>query len=146
MGGHPVAETTAERVLAIMTETVPDDYDMSLQLADTSELVEELCGGSGYTDSRMETIKRWLTAHFVSIDIAQVQQDNISRLQSTVFGKVGLAFDQTRYGQQAKLFDTKGNLAALENGQEIIKKFPVGVDGLLYLGRPKKIPRYIPPV
>lgn len=105
--------TTASLVRAINGEIGTDaDLDPFIDVA--NELVTELCTASGYSDARLEKIERWLAAHFFCVDEPRNTRERVGGIAVSPQGKVDLLFDNSLYGQHAKLLDTAGNLAALE--------------------------------
>ncbi len=106
--------TTPEAVAKII------EVDTSLRsLADilepfietASQVVTDVCGGSGYTDEKFELIERWLAAHFYGCFDPQLQGETAGPVTATYFWKTGYVLNQTRQGQQAMLIDTDGSLA-----------------------------------
>lgn len=86
-----------------------------------NELVEEHCasatkadGSLWHTDERLELIERWLSAHFAAIYSPRVRAESVSSLNTVFESKIGFGLDLTRYGQQVKLLDSSGALAALD--------------------------------
>ena len=67
-----------------------------------------------YTDTELELIERWLSAHFYCILDPRSIRDQVSSLQTQYENRVDLGLDITRYGQQAKLLDVNGGLARLD--------------------------------
>lgn len=116
-------DTTVEAVVKILD---PDSVDGMQEAIDNEELnidfaletakmqVDDLCADSEYSDARMELIKRWLSAHFVCIPLPKTKQEAAKGLTETYEGQTKLGLDFTRYGQQAKFLDYKGNLAAVD--------------------------------
>lgn len=76
-------------------------------------LVTELCASSGYDDTRLELIERWLAAHFYSVRDAGRLTERAGPVSKQIESRVDLGFDVTRHGQMAMRIDTAGNLAAL---------------------------------
>lgn len=78
-----------------------------------AELVTEHCTDSNYSSTKLELIERYLSAHFYAVRVGVVRSEKAGDVSQDVFGKVDLYLAQTKYGQQAILLDSKGNLAAL---------------------------------
>lgn len=83
-----------------------------------NELVTELCTASGYTDTRLELIERWLAAHFYAIRDLRRANEKAGSVGESFQYKLGLNLAVTMYGQQVMLLDTAGNLAALNKQAE----------------------------
>lgn len=88
------------------------NIDYALEAANAQ--VTDLCTDSGYSDARLELIERWLAAHYASVSLPKTKQEAAKGLTETYEGQTKMGLDFTRYGQQAKGFDYKGNLAVLD--------------------------------
>lgn len=122
-----MARVTADDVLAILD---PEDFELDENgdpvfpfestIRPANILVTEVCGftGSGYTAAHLKEIETWLAAHFLRIPFPQLVREEVSTLREVYQQEVKTGFDQTRYGQMAKLIDFKGYLAAMENAQQ----------------------------
>lgn len=87
----------------------------------SNELVTEVCvpftngdGSAYYSATRLELIERWLAAHFYAIRDPRLSHESAGSVSASYQNRVDLGLDQTTYGQQAKLLDTKGGLASLD--------------------------------
>jgi len=117
--------TTSEAIQKIMEvdTTVITDFDPFITTA--NELVTECCGDvSNYDDTRLELIERWLAAHFIAISDVRASMEKAGSVSASYDRRIGLGLDQTTYGQQAKLLDTNGGLASLD------QKMKRGIGGL----------------
>lgn len=101
-------------VLAIM-DTALTDEQITPFLEAANELVSAILSNEGYGDNLLKNIEVWLTAHLVSSRDPQVQKEKIGKAEATYHGQSGLGLDQTPYGQNVKLLDYKGKLAALSS-------------------------------
>lgn len=81
----------------------------------------------GYSDHRLLLIETWLAAHFYSIRDRMLSQDNAGPVGEQTPAVLGLGLKQTTYGQQARLLDTAGAMAVLENGMDKYSKIPLGL-------------------
>ena len=117
-----MARTTASEVQTII-ETDPSiivvDADLDPFIAVANELVTELCTGTAgptpvYTATRLELIERWLSAHFYAIRDPRTTSESAG-VSASYESQVDLGLALSRYGQQAKLLDTHGGLASLDN-------------------------------
>jgi hypothetical protein len=93
---------------------VEDDVNVEQFMEVASELVEEICVPLGYSDTRLELIERWLSAHFVSVKHARLTSESAGGISESYWSSAGMCLDLTPYGQQVKLLDTLGGLAALD--------------------------------
>lgn len=109
--------TDAEAVSKINTE-VDDSIDLDPFIEIASALVDEVCTDSDYSDARLELIERWLAAHFAAVNDPRTTLEHAGSVRVFFEGKSGLGLDFTRYGQQAKIIDTAGNLAALDKNMQ----------------------------
>ncbi len=105
--------TDAERVRKILYDPLEeDDYEPHIEAA--SLLVDELCVDTSdhtYTDARKEMIERYLAAHFFTVQTGQVTEEQAGPVREKVAFKIDLYLNNTKYGQQAIVLDTAGNLA-----------------------------------
>ena len=74
-----------------------------------------------YKSSAYVQIETWLAAHAYHILDPQRVREEVSTVREVFQQQVDLGMDQTRYGQMAKLLDTQGWLAGLDNAQKEIK-------------------------
>lgn len=79
-----------------------------------SALVDDVCVPLEYDATRLELIERWLSAHLFACANPRVQAESAGPVSATYQARVDLGLDLTAYGQQVKLIDTKGGLAALD--------------------------------
>lgn len=98
-------------------------------------LVDERCvtlgdgSPTGYSDTRLKEIVRWLAAHFYSCRDPRATSESVGSIQQQFTFRPGMRLESTWHGQQALVLDTKGGLAALNNGLgEVQQEFP-GVTG-----------------
>lgn len=111
---------------------VDEEDDVSPFIESANMLVTDVCTNSGYSDAKLELIERWLSAHFYAIMRPRAFLEQADVIREQIESKVGLGLDVTRYGQQAKLLDTAGNLAALDNTNDVVLSTK---RTLLWLGR-----------
>lgn len=109
--------TTDEAVRGIID--LDDDFDTTPHIEAASSIVDSTCIlKSSYSDAQLELIERWLSAHFCAIQDPRATYDQTGAIMSSYESKVDLGLSLTRYGQQAMIIDTDGNLAALANAQK----------------------------
>lgn len=108
--------TTQEKVEAIID--VDEGVDLTPFIEVANELVTECCVDSGYSDSRLEKIETWLSAHLYAIKDMRPASESIGGVSINYQYKVGLYLEATMYGQQAMMLDTCGNLAELSKRME----------------------------
>lgn len=113
--------TTAAQVKAIIetdSSIIVADADLDPFILVANELVTELCTGTAgptpaYTGTRLELIERWLAAHFYCVRDPRSTSESAG-VSVNYENKVDLGLSLSRYGQQAKLLDTAGGLATLD--------------------------------
>jgi len=137
-----MARTTPDLVKAIID--VPRGRDVTPFIGFATALVDDQCLLSGYDDTRLEQIERYLAAHFLSLSFNRTVRSNaVSGAADQGFDPVETDYDlrNTVYGQQAILLDTAGNLAALTNTMKVVKKaLPSGRSGFRWLGSAEWLP------
>lgn len=109
-----MARTTDIAVAGIIE--VDNEISLTPFIDAANLLVTNVCTNSGYTEATLEMIERYLSAHFYLLRDPQIRS-------SQIMGGTGEAYEQistdlglsvTKYGQQAKVLDYKGNLAVLD--------------------------------
>jgi hypothetical protein len=115
--------TTTEAVIAILdpdgiegltTLVENEELDLTPFIEIGSLLVDDVCSDSDYSATRLEHIERLLACHFYSVSLPKTKQEAAKGLTETYEGQTKLGLDFTRYGQQAKVIDYKGNLASID--------------------------------
>lgn len=130
--------TDDSSVQAILAD-VDTDVDMSPLIEAASGMIDDNCLESGYPSSKLERLETWLSAHLYESIYGRVQSEQVTAgssagLRIAYFLKNGLGLDQTVYGQMVKRLDNKGNLAALDNALNTIKK-PLLTPSVTWLGQ-----------
>lgn len=109
--------TTAEAVATIIE--LDEDIDLEAFILTANELVTEVCVPLEYSDTRLELIERWLSAHFYAIRDMRTASEQAGSVAASYQYRVGLMLANTMYGQQAMLMDSKGGLASLSKSMEM---------------------------
>jgi hypothetical protein len=110
--------TSASAVEAIIEVDSSIPLDPFMETANL--LVNRICvpakneDGTPYftDDAELEVIERWLSAHFYAVRDPRIQFEAVKSLMTRFESKVELNLNNTRYGQQALVLDTSGELAA----------------------------------
>lgn len=128
-------DSAVQAILADADTTL--DYSPFIEAA--SMMIDDNCLSSDYTSSKLERLETWLAAHLVECVYGRVQSEQVTAgssagLRLSYFLKNGLGLDQTVYGQTVKRLDNKGNLAALDNVLNIVKK-PLLTPSVTWLGQ-----------
>lgn len=120
-----MARTTESQVESIIE--VGDDDDITGFIESANVVVTDNCvtypdgTATGYSDATLEMIERWLAAHLYAVMRPSNLQEEIGGPAATAKevrdSKVGLGLDLTRWGQQVKLFDSKGTLTTVGKGK-----------------------------
>lgn len=105
--------TTSENVGDIIELDASIDPTPFMLVA--NELVTELCLASGYTETRLELIERWLAAHFYTNRDPRSTDEKAGPVSVTYQSAVDLNLNSSHYGQTAMMLDTAGNLKTLNN-------------------------------
>lgn len=118
--------TTSAAVEAIIE--VDSDIPLAPFIETASALVDEIPAGD-LTDTRLELVERWLSAHFYAIRDPRTTRERADRIEQTFQSRVGLGLANTHYGQQAAILDTTGTLKALDStGQRTVSVTWLGKD------------------
>lgn len=108
--------TSASQVESVVE--VDADIDLEAFILTANEIVTEVCVPLEYSDTRLELIERWLSAHFYKIRDQSVASEKAGPVAASYQHKVDLLFMQTKEGQMAMSLDTKGGLARLQKALE----------------------------
>lgn len=121
-------DVDAVRAIADVDDSFIDaDEDMDPFIEASNILVDWLvtkqvaASAASYSSKQLRNIETWLAAHFYCIKDAQRVREEVSTVREVFQQQVDLGLDQTRYGQMAKILDTQGWLAGLDNAQKDIK-------------------------
>lgn len=109
--------TTAALVRGI-NEEIDTAADLNPFIDAANEIVTEKCTSSGYGNSRLELIERWLTAHYYCVNAPRGARERVGSITVEPQGKVDIGLDNSLYGQMAMRLDTAGNLAAMNNAMK----------------------------
>lgn len=104
--------TTPALVKGIIS--IDDTVDLTPSIATADNLVTQVCLTSGYSSETLEFITRWLAAHFAAINNPSKVRERAEPTEWQIESKVDLGLSVTRWGQQAIVIDTAGNLAKLD--------------------------------
>ena len=114
--GTPLTNRT--ELLAVckeVDEETPTE-ETTLFIAQAHLIVCEHLDGWGLSTARLALLERYLSAHFAAITYTPAVFESVGKVQTSYQAKVALNLDQTRYGQQAKVFDPTGQLKKLSDG------------------------------
>lgn len=122
--------TTALAVGGIIDVDAGDDLTPYIETANL--LVTDVCTSSGYSSAKLELIERWLASHAYDVNRPREQAEAVNPGPSVSYErvKVDLGLHNTKYGQMAMFLDTAGNLAALQNALNVVKKNPTALTGV----------------
>lgn len=85
-----------------------------------SALVDDIAVDSGHTDTRLELIERWLSAHFYTVRDPRAVRERADRIEVAYQSKVDLNLSTSHYGQQAMILDTSGLLRSISSGRRLV--------------------------
>ena len=105
--------TTSDNVADIIE--VDTTIELTPFITVANELVTELCLDSGYTETRLELIERWLAAHFYTNRDPRATDEKAGPVGASYQSAVDLNLNTSHYGQTAMMLDTAGNLKNLNN-------------------------------
>lgn len=107
--------TTKELVGGIVE--LDEEIDVSPFIETANALIDQVCLDSDYSETLLELIERWLSAHFYSLRDPLTDLEQVKSVRVQYRGQTKLGLDFTQYGQHAKLLDVDGNLAILDEGK-----------------------------
>jgi len=95
-------------------DTSLSDADIQAYITGSTALVTSVLGSSSLSDDLIMEITRWLTAHMIaSTREQQLSSAGAGSAKAVFQGVTGMGLDSTLYGQQVKILDTTGAMAAL---------------------------------
>lgn len=113
--------TTATKVKEIL-ETELDNSIVEAYILGANELINSKLTNSGLSESLLEEIERWLTAHMIaSTRERQTKKEEAGTAKVEYAGTYGLGLDSTSYGQTVISLDTTGKLADLRKRPILLK-------------------------
>jgi hypothetical protein len=109
-----MARTTATEVKEILDTSLSDIVvDSYINIANAL-VTDELSSSTLMSDTQLEEIERWLTAHLIASTRARMgKSEKLGDASITYTGEFGMGLDSTPYGQMVKLLDKTGSLAAM---------------------------------
>ena len=132
---NPVQQSDVAAIILIDTAQVSDLTPFMNIATDvvTRACVKDLYTGqaTGYTDTTLNLIATWLSAHFYAIRDPRLQSQGFGGGNGVAQGQTAYNFASTSYGQQAMLIDTEGCLARLS---EHVAKGKRGKVGIVHVG------------
>jgi len=83
---------------------------------DTAILIADAVIGDALSNTALEVVTRYLTAHLISItdNSTRVNSEQVKSLQSSYQSKLSDGLGITHWGNMAKFLDTSGKLAAYD--------------------------------
>lgn len=135
---------TPDMVKAVILSGVDVTHDLTPFITAAHSIIEDECLASGYDEDKLTLIETWLSAHFYACDQRRTIASSVGQgAASESFDKieVNIGLTNTIYGQMAIRIDTAGNLAAMDNAMNTIKKvLPEGSAGSTWLGKSPPYP------
>jgi len=116
--------TTVERVKALLDVDISvTDLVIASFIETATTLVTDALGTSALTDTTLEEIERWLTAHLIAYTLERQSKSEEAGSAKIVYAgdlaQEGLK--GTTYGQMAVSLDTTGTLKSLYGGEKRIQ-------------------------
>lgn len=107
----------AAKVIEIM-ETELTETQIQPYISSAYTYINSILLGKGLSDSLLEQIECWLTAHMIALTRERIaKSEEAGGAKITYAGEFGKSFDATPYGQMAVSLDSSGTLAALIGGK-----------------------------
>lgn len=114
-------------ILVRLIIEVEEGFDLSPFISIANQLVSELCVDNDYADDRLESIERYLAAHFYTNFDPRLAAEKAGPVSVNYQNAVDLGFDSSFYGQTAMRLDTSGNLSSLNQKMKKGIKPRVGI-------------------
>lgn len=103
---------TATEVKEIIETTLTDAGVEAYISAANVTITAWLGGNANLTSDQLMEIERWLSAHLIACSERQLRAETAGQAKDEYAGSFGMGLDFTSYGQQVKMLDTTGILAA----------------------------------
>lgn len=108
-----MGRVTAPEVKEILDTNLSDPVIDTFINAANLTVTEILGDDTTLSSDQKKEIERWLTAHLVACTRQQQKQsEKLGEAAVTYQGQTGKGLDATFYGQQVKVLDTTGKIAA----------------------------------
>ena len=108
--------SAVQKIIEIDEGIIPNLTDLDPFIEAASSIIDDVCVPLDYTDTKLELIERWLSAHFYAIRDQRRLREAAGSVSETFQTRVDLYLNVTIYGQQAQMLDTKGGLRSLNKG------------------------------
>ena len=105
------ARVAPSDVTAIFSTSIGNTA-LTVHITSAHLIIEQYIGTAGWDEDLATELERWLAAHLACTQDPQIKNERIGDASQTFEGQFGLGLDLTRYGQQVKILDTTGTLAA----------------------------------
>ena len=114
-----MARTNVTDVRVIIDTDLTDGI-IEAFIGDANLLVTAILGSSDLSSGLLESIEKWLTAHFISMSRDRQSQEEEAKDASIKYtGKTDMGLDATFYGQTALSLDTSGLLKESANTKPV---------------------------
>ncbi len=110
-----MAVTTSVSDVRLIFHTSLSDDELRAFLEAAKDLVDETLGSTSLTDSRLNRIAAFLTAHLAHVLSPSVSRERVGDYDFSVQGETGEGLKATFYGQMVLLLDPTGKMAGLGN-------------------------------
>lgn len=109
-----MARTTASEVKQIIPNTELTEAQVDNFITIATAIVDDLDDETTLTDTRLELIEQYLTAHLIaSGPERQSKSEKLGDASIQYSAEFGKGLDSTTYGQTAAMLDTSGTLRGL---------------------------------
>lgn len=115
-----MARTSVSEVKNIIPTNLSDSEIQSY--IDTATALVDASLAGKLSDTILEQIEKWLTAHLISTTrLRQLKSGKAGPASAEYFGKDGMGLNSSTYGQQAIFLDSTGTLARQSEGKPSAK-------------------------
>jgi GTPase involved in cell partitioning and DNA repair len=114
-----MARTTVDDVKNILDDTSLTDGIITAYIDDANVFVTAHLTGEGLSDSVLEKIEKWITAHMITVTRERMAaKEGAGGAEITYTGKWGEGMKSTPYGQMAIELDTSDTLLDMTEGKK----------------------------
>ena len=117
-----MANRTNATDVKLIIETQLQNANIEAFITSANAIVTDALGSSSLSDSTLEQIEKWLTAHMIaSTRERMAKKEEAGGAKIEYAGNYGMGLDLTTYGQMVKTLDVTGIMASLGSKKIVFK-------------------------